>query len=1052
MKVPSLCPRALSAFAALFCLLILAAPHAQAQNSFTYPPFPAANGTSLQWNGSASITGGVLQLTAATGSQNGSAWYTNPAGPAPAPLPLVNGFSTTFTFQFTQQGGENGSNGKPGADGIAFVVQNGCFSKNNTCGVLAVSPDVGTGGEIGFSGLTHSVAVQFDTWCNAEYHDTCATNDPYSSADQVTVESCGAAANTVNHSAGCSFGTVDLSTFGSNHIYLADETVHTATINYVPPPGSGACSPGSTPGSGPCGTLTVILDSQTILAVPFNIAYLGGLDSTDDAYVGFTGATGGSYEVQDVLSWNFGVTVVQQFNTTGTTTASFSTPTSDNTLALDLSSTNNNLICNTSPTGDPQACPTSGLSLVTTNQTITTATWPQFVIGTPWGPSTCAAVTSNGGSSTCTMFVNACYGGIGGILASQASDYYCPMVSPTAPAGTSIVLNDTFTPPSPLPPVPLGTTVSLLDFTPSSGPTEVWGPSNSAPNPVCTNPFGGASSNPTFQCDVADTIIEVFGDQTTTRGSKPKKGWIVSVLNVPMLLTTWEVITGSNCPTSLAGLPAQLNYPPANTNNAAATEWFNGNCVAQFTVNPATAAAPNNGFVAAPPALITYGQHNVVSPVLPPTTPADVVQNNSSAGMTTNPARAWVFSPGTLSQLVTSIGGTGDGSYILHWSAQDLVGNSEKNVQVIYSPSSTPCLNPNNDHTIPPTPGTAGCYIQNLYTTTLNIDSVNPTASCTPPSTSVWYKTDITAPCTGSDDRSGIGSATPGISGVSPTTPIVPPATVSFNLATTVGATAPYWSNSAMTGSQQLCDLAGNCFTEGPLGPYMIDEVPPTIPTLALSPSGGVYTVGQKVSANFTCADVGSGVASCLGTGGITSGGLINTSVAGQQTFTVTATDVAGNVTTTSINYTVTAPSADVALFEQPGAAKRGTTFDAVFWALDLSTNTASNVAINATLTFPAGVLGGNVSAIAGIVSCTLAGCNNLTSGTSCTATNTTVSCNIGSLPSVFKITGAAVKIMIPISSTATVGSKFTVTGTVTSANDPNPKNNTASQTFTVSQ
>lgn len=1050
MKVPSLCPRALSVFAALFCLLILAAPRAQAQSSFTYPPFPTTNGTSLQWNGSAMVTGGVLQITPATGSQNGSAWYTNPVGSAPAPLSLINGFSTTFTFQFTNQGGQDGTNGLPGADGIAFVVQNGCFS-NKTCNVLAVSPDVGTGGEIGFAGLSNSVAVQFDTWCNTEYHDTCATNDPYSSADQVTVESCGSAANTVNHDAGCSFGTVDLSTFGTPHIYLADGKVHSATINYVPPPGSGTCSPGSTPGSGPCGTLTVILDTQTILAVPFNLAYLG-LDSSDDAYTGFTGATGGSFETQDLLSWNFGVTVVQPFSTTGTTTANFSTATSDNTLALNLSNTNGNLLCNTSATGDPQACPSSGLNLVTTNQTITTATWPEFVIGTPWGPSSCAAVTSNGGSSTCTLFVNACYGGIGGIPASQASDYYCPMVSPSAPAGTSIILNDTFTPPSPLPPVPLGTTVSLLDFTPTSGPTEIWGPSTSSPNPVCTNPFG---SSPTFQCDVEDTIIEVFGDQTTTKGSKPKKGWIVSVLNVPMLLTTWEVISGPSCPTSLAGLPAQLNFPPANTNNAAATEWFNGNCVAQFTVNPATAPTPNNGFVAAPPALITYGQGNTVSPILPPNTPADVVQNNSSSGLSANPAQPWTFSPGTLAQLAISIGGkgTGDGSYTLHWSAQDLVGNSEKNVQVLYSPeTSIPCLNPNDDPTIPTYPSSAGCYTQNLYTTTLNLDSVSPTASCTPPSTSVWYKTDITAPCTGSDDRSGIGAATPGIAGVSPTTPVVPPAVVSFNLATTVGSTAPYWSSSAMTGTQQLCDLANNCFTEGPLGPYMIDEVPPTIPTLTLSPSGGVYTVGQKVAASFTCADVGSGVASCLGTGGISSGGYINTSAAGPQTFTVTATDVAGNVTTTSINYTVTAPSADVALFEQPGSAKPGTTFDAVFWALDLSSNPASNVAINATLTFPTGVLGGNVSAIAGIVSCTLAGCNNLSSGTSCTATNTTVSCNIGSLPSVLKITGAVVKIMIPISSTATVGSKFTVSGTVTSANDPNPKNNSASQTFTVSK
>jgi hypothetical protein len=240
--------------------------------------------------------------------------------------------------------------------------------------------------------------------------------------------------------------------------------------------------------------------------------------------------------------------------------------------------------------------------------------------------------------------------------------------------------------------------------------------------------------------------------------------------------------------------------------------------------------------------------------------------------------------------------------------------------------------------------------------------------------------------------------------------------------------------------------------TDKSISGLMVDRAFPTISSIVLSPSG-TYSVGQKVTATFTCNDVGSGlVAPCLGTGGVASGGFIDTSSPGSKTFTVIATDAAGNISNNSVNYTVNnAPSADVALFEQPGSPKRGSNFNAIFWALDLSNNTASNVNITATVTFPAGVLGGNVTAKAGIVSCTLLGCTDLTAGTSCTvSSNTSVSCTFTSLPSVFKLNGAAVKITIPISSTATVGSKFTVSGIVSSANDPNSKNNTASQTFTV--
>ena len=949
--------RTVSVIISAFCLLFLiGAPLAHAQSAFSYPPFPTTAATGLAVNPNASVgNGNLLTLTPALGSQVGSAWYTNPGATpvnafAPSPLSLLNGFTTTFTFQLSNQGGIAGTNGKVGADGIAFIIQNGGFS-NGTSGAAAVATNTGTGGEIGFNGLTHSLAIQFDTWCNSEYHDSCAGPNSPTSADQLTIESCGANPNTVNHSAGCSFGTVpDLSAL-TPAINLGDGHIHTAQITYVPPanPTAGNCPIGSASTTAGCGSLIVVVDGQTLLTKPFNLAYLG-LDTNADAFAGFAGATGGSFELQNVLTWNFSVTQVQPFNTSGPTTANFSSNGSENQLTFDATDAANNLICQGQPSPD-FSC--TDVQLLSSNDTIPTADWPQYVVGGPWAPTVCAARPANG-ANVCTLYVNACYGGTNAIPLSAASDFYCPAVSPTAPLGTLLTIEDVFDPPSPKLGVIPGTTVALLDFTPAT-PTEVWAPSSItpplAPNPVCTNPFGTGGSSPAFQCDVADTLVQVFGDQTTTKGSKPKKGWVVTVFNVPMLQTTWNVISGGSCPT--ATLPVQLNDPPANTNPSAAY-WFNENCVVQFTVNPATVPDPNNsnGFVAAPPALLSYGLGQAVSPVLPPTVPVDVVQTNSNLS---KPASAYTFSPGTLSALITSVGGSGDGTYILHWSAQDLVGDSEKNVQLLqYPETDTPCLNGGHGD-IPnyPTVEVPACYTTNLFTATLNLDSVMPTASCTAPSTSGWYKTDIIAICSGLDDRSGIGSATPGISGVSTSTPVVPPSTVGFNLSTTVSSTAPYWSTSAYTGSQQICDLANNCFTEGPLGPYMIDEVPPTVSSIVLSPGGGSYTVGQKVTATFSCGDVGSGVATCLGTGGVGTGGYIDTSSTGPHTFTVTATDVAGNVTTNFVNYTVSGPSADVALFEQPGSATHGTTFNAVFWALDLSSNAASNVTINANTKSP---------------------------------------------------------------------------------------------------
>jgi len=77
--------------------------------------------------------------------------------------------------------------------------------------------------------------------------------------------------------------------------------------------------------------------------------------------------------------------------------------------------------------------------------------------------------------------------------------------------------------------------------------------------------------------------------------------------------------------------------------------------------------------------------------------------------------------------------------------------------------------------------------------------------------------------------------------------------------------------------------------------------------TLTTPPDGATYSLNQTVNANYTCQDGtgGSGVKTCEGT--VPNGNSIDTSSGGTKTFTVNATDNAGNTTSVTHSYTVNA-------------------------------------------------------------------------------------------------------------------------------------------------
>ncbi len=255
-------------------------------NGSAYPAFP-------QGQTSAST---VLRLTPNQGGWAASAWYTTPQV-------VANGFTTTFAFQV-------GSTSAYDADGFAFVIQ------NSSAGVLALGPGgcgIGFGGSSSGcaapAGIPNGVAIEFNTFNNGPGVDP--------SSSDLTIQNCGGISpNLVDLS--CSLKYNDL----SGKINLTDGAVHVATVTYT-------ASALSTCGSGTqtCSTLDVVLDGTDLFpgGVLFDLNTIGLSSST--AYVGFTAATGGGNDDQDIVSWTFTPTGQSQ---TGTVTPTQTTPTTFN--------------------------------------------------------------------------------------------------------------------------------------------------------------------------------------------------------------------------------------------------------------------------------------------------------------------------------------------------------------------------------------------------------------------------------------------------------------------------------------------------------------------------------------------------------------------------------------------------------------------------------------------------------------------------------------------------------------------------------------------------
>jgi fibronectin type 3 domain-containing protein len=156
-------------------------------------------------------------------------------------------FSTSFTFQLTN----------PTADGMAFVIQNKAAT--------AIGAD-GLG--LGYQGITPSVAIKFDLYSNAGEGNN--STGLYTNGVAPTVP-----ATTLPTAVNLHSGDV----FSVHMTY--DGTTLTCTI----------------------------IDTKTNASATYTytvnlVSILGG----SNAYVGFTGGTGGSAAVQEILTWSFAPT------------------------------------------------------------------------------------------------------------------------------------------------------------------------------------------------------------------------------------------------------------------------------------------------------------------------------------------------------------------------------------------------------------------------------------------------------------------------------------------------------------------------------------------------------------------------------------------------------------------------------------------------------------------------------------------------------------------------------------------------------------------------
>ena len=97
-------------------------------------------------------------------------------------------------------------------------------------------------------------------------------------------------------------------------------------------------------------------------------------------------------------------------------------------------------------------------------------------------------------------------------------------------------------------------------------------------------------------------------------------------------------------------------------------------------------------------------------------------------------------------------------------------------------------------------------------------------------------------------------------------------------------------------------DVAGRVESTTNLIAFKADAMKPSV-TITAPDDGAVIPLDKATTAKYKCVDRESGLDTCVGT--VPNGAPLDTSTVGPHTFTVTATDLAGNTTTSTVHYQV---------------------------------------------------------------------------------------------------------------------------------------------------
>lgn len=212
--------------------------------------------------GSASLKDNCLQITEEKGDQTAAVFTKNKAK-------INQGFEVSFSFSISNPGGLRDPDGNQGGDGFAFVVHN----ESNY-----VTGQAGFG--MGYAGIPKSIAIEIDTWRN-EY-------DPHPLSDHISLNTQGVNPNSANDNQ--SLVKAVTKPLGN----VSDGQIHKLVIKSIPA-GNGESE------------IVAYLDegASPVLSAKLNFINLLGKDADGKAFIGFTGSTGGAWQIAKIHNLKF---------------------------------------------------------------------------------------------------------------------------------------------------------------------------------------------------------------------------------------------------------------------------------------------------------------------------------------------------------------------------------------------------------------------------------------------------------------------------------------------------------------------------------------------------------------------------------------------------------------------------------------------------------------------------------------------------------------------------------------------------------------------------